>query len=167
MTKHAIAAVSLVVLLAFGGSANTATVGSAYQSEIQWIRYDWANSDVAGLAGTSGELLIVNLPADTVVKQAIVRVTGQAAGPSTVTVSVGPDGAETTYILAASAKAAVGTTYGDAAAELGTALGTGTGAVLASATNVKALFTSTVGNLSTVTASTGTIWLRTEQLPAQ
>jgi hypothetical protein len=125
----------------------------------------WLNSDVTGLSGTTGSIVIATLPAKTVVTNAYV-VIGTAAGTvTTLTVSVGrTSAAYIDYIKASNAKAAANTIYGAVVGDRGTNL---TGYDLPSWTATTAVyvqFISTGGNLSTVTTSTGTIILETAQL---
>ena len=131
-------------------------------------KFAWSNADVVALgASATGELTVATIPDATIVTAVYVRITGQAAGVTTLTVSVGPDGAETTYIVASNAKAAAGTIYGDAAAEIGTTLivATGAGPSFGSTTTIKALFTATIETLDATTGSAGSIWVVTRKLP--
>jgi hypothetical protein len=130
--------------------------------------YTWTNAQVVALgATTSGDINVATLPAKTQVVDALVVITGTAAGPTTVTVQCGDTGTFINYVVAADAKVAANTVYGDAVAERGTALDaefwhlpsyTGT-------TTVACRFISTGANLSTVTGSTGRVILTTRLLP--
>ena len=130
-------------------------------------QFSWTNAMVVALgATTTGNIAICTLPAKTVVLNAYVVITGAAAGPASVTVSVGRAAASyIDYIVASDAKAAANTVYGDGSAERGTNL---TGYDLASYTGttvVNAQFVSVGANLDTVTASTGHVYLETMVLP--
>lgn len=150
------------------------TMTASNQSEMRTVihKYSWTNAMVTALgATTTGNVAVCTLPAKTVVKNAYVVIVTSGATVTTLTVSVGTN--STTYdnfVLAGNAKAGANTVYGDAKAELGTALydattilnymGSFTGTTL-----VNAQFISTGGNLSTVTTSTGSIYLETYTLP--
>lgn len=130
-------------------------------------RYDWTNAMVVALgATTAGDITVATLPAKTKVVNAYVVITGQAASVTTLTVAVGrTSAAYIDYIVASDAKAAVSTVYGDSLAERGTNL---TGYDLPSWTGTTAInahFVSSGGNLSAVTASTGSVYLETITLP--
>lgn len=126
----------------------------------------WTNAQVAALAGTSGELTMLTLPAKCQVLDALVVIDGQGAGVTTLTVSAGYTAtAYIDYIVASNAKAAANTVYGDASAERGTKL---TGYDLPSytaTTAIKLQFISTVQNLSATTGSAGRLILVCRQLP--
>ncbi len=128
--------------------------------------YTWTNAQVAALPTTAGDILAVTLPAKTVVVNMYIVITGQAAGPTTVTVACGRTGTTyIDYIVASDAKAAANTVYGDVAGERGTNL---TGYDLPSYTGTTAVnchFVSSGGNLSTVTGSTGRVVLTTTLVP--
>lgn len=145
----------------------TMTATNSALARVAVHRYSWTNAMVTALgAATSGDITVATLPAKTVVTNAYVVITGAAAGPATVTVSVGRTGATyIDYVVESDAKAAANTVYGDASAERGTNL---TGYDLPSytgTTNVVAHFISSGANLNTVTGSTGTIFLETYTLP--
>lgn len=150
------------------------TLTATNQSEMRVViqRYDWTNAMVTALgAVTTGNVAVCTLPAKTVIKNAFVVITGQGATVTTLTVSLGTN--STTYddlIVASNAKATANTVYGDAKAERGTALYDGTTILnflpsFTGTTVVNVQFISTGGNLSTVTASTGTVYLETYILP--
>lgn len=127
----------------------------------------WTNAQVVALgATTAGDIAWGTLPAKYIVRNAYIVITGAAAGPATVTVSLGRTSASyIDYIVASDAKAAANTVYGDASAERGTNL---TGYDLPSytaTTLINAHFVSTGANLSTVTASTGTVCVTLDKLP--
>lgn len=126
----------------------------------------WTNAMVTALPTTAGDIAWGTLPAKTKVIDATIIITGQAAGPTTVTVALGRTSATyIDYIVASDAKAAVNTVYGDASGERGTNL---TGYDLPSYTGttvVNAHFVSSGGNLSTVTGSTGLVCVTTRKLP--
>lgn len=131
-------------------------------------KFQWTNANVVALgAATTGNITVCTLPAKTVVKRAYIVITGQGAGATTLTVSLGRvSTAYTDYIVASNAKAAANTVYGDATAEQGAGITlagdlpsvTGTTAVIAQ-------FISTGANLSAVTGSTGDIYIETITLP--
>lgn len=154
------------------GSMTGSTFGYVRTS---WYSMAWTNANVTALgAATSGNVAVVTLPAKTRVLRVLVVITGAAAGPTTLTVSVGrTSSAFEDYIVDSNAKAAANTVYGDADAEIGASLySTGgddhriddltswTGTTL-----VNAQFTSSGGNLDTVTGSTGNVYMLLEVLP--
>lgn len=126
----------------------------------------WTNAMVTALPTTAGDIAWGTLPAKTKVVDATIIITGQAAGPTTVTVALGRvSSTYIDYIVASDAKAAANTVYGDASGERGTNL---TGYDLPSYTGttvVNAHFASVGGNLSTVTGSTGLVCVTTRKLP--
>ena len=139
------------------------TAGNPYTANGGVTKFTWANADVVALGAVlSGELTVVTLAAKTFVRNAYIVITGQGAGVTTLTVSVGRAAAAyVDYIAAGDAKAAVNTVYGDTAGERGANL---TGYDLPSYTGttvVKAQFVATGANLDQVTGSTGTIYLET------
>jgi hypothetical protein len=126
-------------------------------------------------ASTTGDLSLWTLPAKTIVKRAVVAITGTAAGVTTLTVGVGrTSAAYADYVVASDAKAAANTVYGDAigGGETGTNLFDATAKWSAGdlpswtgTTAVKAHFISTGANLSAVTGSTGEVCLQTAVIP--
>lgn len=161
MKRVLIAAALLLSLPVAAASSSIIAQGETY-----WCKLTWVNSDVTALAGTSGNVPVCTLPAAARVMNAAVRVTGAAVGPTTVTVSVGRTASTfADYVLAANGKATG--VYGDALAELGTGLQSIVGDIpsLAATTAVNLQFVSTVANLSTVTGSAGTVWIRFEIIP--
>lgn len=123
---------------------------------------------VAALAGASGNLLVCTLPAKTVVKKALVIITGQAAGLTALTVSLGRTATTyLDYIVASNAKAAANTIYGDAIAEVGTSLADAIGDLpsITGTTPVNLQFVSSVEDLSNVTGSAGDVILETILYP--
>ena len=155
-----------------GGSyiltAGTMTGNTTGYLRTMWTKFTWTNAMVAALAGTTDNIAVCTLPAKTIVKRCMVVITGAAAGPTTVTVSIGRVAAAyIDYVVASDAKAAANTVYGDAQAEIGTGLVGGIDDMpsYTGTTVVNAQFVSTVGNLSTVTGSTGLVFLETELLP--
>lgn len=130
-------------------------------------KFTWANTDVAGLSGTTGSLTVCTLPAKTIVNKATIVITGQAASVTTLTVSLGRVGAAyIDYLVANSAKVAANTVYGDGIAEVGAGLSAILGDLpsLTTTTNVLLQFVSSIENLSVVTASSGEIHLETTLL---
>jgi hypothetical protein len=148
-------------------TAGTMTATNTGNLRTTTSRYDWTNAMVVALgAALVGDISVATLPAKTIVKNAYVIITGAAVGPATVTVACGRVAAGyIDYIVASDAKAAANTVYGDASGERGTNL---TGYDMPSATGTTAVqchFISTGANLSTVTGSTGSVYLETATLP--
>ena len=159
---------ALIFLLLIPSILSAQTINDAIYGRHVWTKYSWTNANVVALgANLTGELTVATLPALTIVKRAVVRIDTACAGTTTLTVSVGPDGTELGYVLAADAKAAANTTYGALIATVGALLSDGLGSLpsVTGTTVIKALFTSTVQNLDAVTTCTGTIWLETALLP--
>jgi hypothetical protein len=129
-------------------------------------KYQWTNAMVAALSGTTGNLKVCSLPARTYVKNAYIVIDTGGGTVTTLTVSMGrTGGAYVDYIAASDAKAAANTVYGDVSGDRGANL---TGYDLpsfTSSTDVYLQFISTGGNLSTVTTSSGTVYLETVTLP--
>lgn len=149
-------------------TAGTATVGANGLVNYSVSKFSWTNAMVTALTGTTGNVLLCTLPAKTVVAHAWIVLTGQAAGVTALTVSLGKTGtAYIDYILALSAKAVANTIYGDAVNELGANLSAllGNIASLTATSDVNLQFISAVENLSTVTGSTGDVYLLTTTLP--
>lgn len=138
-------------------------------------RFDWTNATVVALgANLTGDVTLFTLPAKTVVKNAYVVITGQAAVVDSLTVAVGRTAAAyEDYIVASDAMVAANTVYGNAKAELGAALYDATTLIydlpsITAATTVKAHFIATSGSgktLANVTGSTGSVYLETVTLP--
>lgn len=130
--------------------------------------YTWTNAMVVALgAGLTGDITVGTLPAKLEVRRALVVVTGAATGPTTLTMGCGVSGAlYIDYVVASDLKAAANTVYGDAVAEVGTALdGLGEGLPSYTATTaVKCHLISTVLNLDQVVGSTGRVVLVTRML---
>jgi hypothetical protein len=129
-------------------------------------RYDWTNANVVALgAALTGDITVCTLPAKTVITNAFIVITGAAAGPTTVTVSLGTEGSPyVSDVVASDAKAAANTVYGNIAAERGTGAGWDYPSHNAT-TAVKMHWISTVQNLDQVTGSTGIVYLETMTLP--
>lgn len=130
-------------------------------------RYDWTNAQVAALgAVTAGDITVGTMSSQTVVTNVYVVIKTSGATVTTLTVAIGRVSASyIDYIVASDAKAAANTVYGAVSGDRGTNL---TGYDLPSytgSTAIKAHFISTGGNLSTVTGSTGTIYIETMKLP--
>lgn len=155
-------------------TAGTMTYTSAATPRTVWNKFTWTNAMVVALgATTTGNISVCTLPAKTLVKRVIVVITGAAAGPAAVTISVGRTAASyIDYLVASDAKAAANTIYGDLQADIGADL-TGTAGVglfdslpsYTGTTVVNAQFISTGANLNTVTGSTGLVMIQTELLP--
>lgn len=148
-------------------TAGTMTVTNNAVARSGVTRVDWTNAMVTALgASTAGDVSVITLPARVVVRNVWVVITGAGGTVTTLTVSVGRTAASyVDYIGAVDAKAAANTVYGDVAADRGTNL---TGFDVPSwtgTTTVFARFTSTGGNLSTVTNSGGSIYIETATLP--
>ncbi len=155
------------VLSAQALTAGTMTVSVAATSKLCVSEYAWTNAMVSALGGvTTGNVAICTLPAKTVVRNAYLIITGQGAGVTTLTVSVGRVAAGyTDYLKAGDAKAAANTIYGPATGDRGTGLTGYDLPNIGSTAQVFAQFVSTGANLSAVTGSTGVIYLETEILP--
>jgi hypothetical protein len=158
----------------FSLTAGTMTNTNFGSLRDHWVKGLWTNAMVAALGGTAGDISFATLPANTVVERALVRITGQAAGVSTLTVACGRTGASyIDYIVASDAKAAVSTVYGDnpAGTETGTFLFDATAKWVTDypswtgTTVVNCHFISTGGNLSAVTGSSGSVYLQVAVLP--
>ncbi len=157
--------------LALSASALTAgTLNNGVQSSIRRAvsKFSWTNAMVAALSGTSGNLLVCTLPAKTVVNKAVVVITGQAAGTTTLTLSLGRVATGyIDYVVAKSAKAAANTIYGQVIGDVGTGLSAILGDLpsLSATTDVNLQFVSSIENLSNVTGSAGDVILETTLLP--
>ncbi len=134
-------------------------------------RFDWTNAMVVALgASTTGDITVCTLPAKTVVKRCVVVIKTSAATVATLTVAVGRTGASyIDYVVVSDAAAAANTVYGATKATVGTNLYDGVTLTTdmpsyTGTTAIKAHYISTGGNLSTCTASTGTVYLTTELL---
>lgn len=150
-------------------SATMTAETQAYQTT-STSSYTWTNAQVVALgANVAGDITVATLPAKTQVLDAMVVITGAAAGPATVTVSCGDAVGATpfiNYVVPSDAKAAANTVYGDAVAERGTSLDAEfwylpsyTGTTLVTCHFIGA------ANLDTVTGSTGRVILATRLLP--
>ena len=150
-------------------TAGTMTGNTTQYLRTGWTKFAWTNAMVVALgATTTGNISVCTLPAKTIVKRCIVIITGAAAGPASVSVSVGRTGAAyIDFVVASDAKAAANTVYGDAQAEIGAGLVGGIDDMpsYTGTTVVNAQFVSVGANLSTVTGSTGIVYLQTELLP--
>lgn len=136
-----------------------------------WIPFAWTNAMVAALTGTADDVTVGTLKAKSLVKRAMVVITGAATGTTTLTVAVGRTGATyIDYVVASDAQAAANTVYGDATAEMGSNLYNGTGMIddlpsFTATTAIKAHFISTGANLSAVTGSSGNVYVEIEAMP--
>lgn len=138
-----------------------------------WLKYSWGNSDIVALgANTTANIKLCTLPPNCIVKRAFIVVTSACAGtgvPSTLTVSMGKTATDyLDYVQAGSAKAAA--TYGDAIAEVGTALSEDSAAawgedLVTAATPVYLQFVASGANLDKVLACEGTVYMEVEILP--
>lgn len=150
-------------------TAGTLTPDAANNTpRITLQKFSWTNAMVVALgAGLIGDITVATLPAKTIVHKAVIVITGQAAGPTTLTLALGRTGAlYIDYIVAKTAKAAANTIYGEAFADLGTNLSALVADLpsLTTTTDIKLHFIATVANLDQTTASTGDVYLWTEQL---
>jgi hypothetical protein len=148
-------------------TAGTATVVANSLMRRSVTRLDWTNAMIVALGGvTAGDITMVTLPAKTVVYNAYVVINTPDTSTNALTVACGRTGATyVDYIGAGDAKAAANTVYGDSSGERGTNL---TGYDLPSFTATTAVnchFIKTTTNLSTVTGSTGSLYLETAILP--
>lgn len=164
MNRIAAALVALSLSLPVIGATLQITQGSP----TTYLKAAWANTDlVACGAVTTCNITIGTLPARGKVAFAFVRSTGAAAGPTTVTVSLGRTStAFIDYVVASNAKATG--VYGDVSGERGTNMADaffGDVPSLSTTTAVVLQFVSTGGNLSTVTGSTGEVLVRYEVVP--
>lgn len=144
----------------------TMTRGVA-QSPPLTTAFAWTNAMVTALgAVTAGDVSVGTLPAKTVITNAYVVIGTSAGTVAVLNVSVGRTGANyDDYVVDSDAKAAANTVYGDAVGERGTNL---TGYDLPSytaTTTVNAHFDAGAENLSTVTTSTGTVFVTYYLLP--
>lgn len=149
-------------------TAGTMTYTSQALARRAVHRFDWTGTMIAALgAVTSGDITICTLPARTVVVNAYIVITAQAADPGDLTMAIGRTGAlYVDYIGNSDLLAATNTVYGDAVGERGANL---TGYDLPSFTGttaVKAHLITTLGVLSdTSVNSGGSIYLETATLP--
>ena len=153
--------------------ASVITAGTMTQTKIalttQCIHhFSWTNAMIVALgASLTGTITVGTLPAKFVVTNVFMVVTTAAAGTTSLTMSIGRvSAAYTDYITASNIQAAANTIYGNVGgADRGTnnvgydfPSNTGTTAVVAA-------LTSTVSNLSSVTTSTGEIYIEGYILP--
>ena len=144
------------------------TRNASAQVRSVYHKFSWTNANVAGLTGTTGNLVVGTLPAKTLVKSALIIITGQAAGVTALTVSLGRTAsAYIDYLVASDAKAVANTVYGDTFTDLGANLSELIGDLpsVTGTTAVNLQFVSAIEDLSTVTGSTGEIILETVLLP--
>lgn len=148
-------------------TAGTMTAGNATRVRTTWHAFTWTNAMVAALgASLTGDIKVCTLPAKTIVTNAYIVITGQAAGTATLTVALGRTAASyIDYLTAQTAQAAANTVYGDASGERGTNLVSYDLPSFTGTTDVFTHWVSTVQNLSAVTGSAGTVYLQTELLP--
>lgn len=149
----------------------SSTMTASNQAEMRTVThsYAWTNAMLVALgASLTGDVNVAVLPAKTQINNAYVVIDSPGTDANTLTVSCGDTGAgANNYILAADAKAAANTLYGDAAAERGTAIDVEFYYVpsYTATTTISCRFTKTVANLSTQTGSTGRVILTTTLLP--
>lgn len=160
-------------LQVFGQALTTATMTQENAAQVRTVTssYTWTNAMVVALgAGLTGDITVATLPAKTQLLDAQIVVTGAAAGPATVTASLGDAIGGTPFInlvVASDIKAAANTVYGDAVAERGTSIDSEFWYLpsYTATTLVTLHLISTVANLNTVTGSTGRVILTTRVLP--
>jgi len=143
----------------------TATAAATIKKVVH--RYDWTNAMVVALgAVTTGDILVCTLPANTVVTNVYVIIDSPDTSPNALTIAVGRTSANyVDYIVASDAKASANTVYGDASGERGTNLNGYDLPSVTATTAVYAHFIKTTSNLSTVTGSSGHIYIETMKLP--
>lgn len=152
-------------------TASTMTAELTSLSKTVTSSYTWTNAQVVALgAALTGDINVATLPAKTQVLDAMVVITGQGAGTTTLTVSCGDAIGATpfiNYVVPSDAKAAVNTVYGDAVAERGTSIDTEFWYLpsYVATTLVTCHFIATGANLDQVTGSTGRVILTTRLLP--
>ena len=146
-----------------GLTAGGMTVNGTGLALLGWSKYSWTNAMVTAIgATTTGDVTVCTLPAKTIVLNAYIVIGTAETALTGLTGAVGRTGATfLDYIAAGSLKAAANTVYGDAVGERGANL---TGYDLPSwtgTTAVKMHFISSVENLSTAVACTGSVYLLT------
>ena len=170
-TAVSVNATGFILDAALNLTAATMTAETVGQFRTATSSYTWTNAQVVALgASLTGDITVATLPAKTQVLDAMVVITGQAAGPTTVTVSCGDAVGGTPFtnlVLPGDAKVAANTVYGDAVAERGTSIDTEFFYLpsYTATTLVTCHFISTVQNLDQVTGSTGRVILTTRLLP--
>jgi len=131
--------------------------------------YTWTNADIVTACPATLDCLIplINFPAKTKVHHAHLFLTGSAAGPTTLTGSVGRVAAAYIDLLTAgNMKAAANTLYGDASAEVGSQMlanGYLTSWTATSQMNFRLLATG--ANIDTVTGFSGYIVIEYSVFP--
>jgi hypothetical protein len=150
-----------------GPTPGTMAVISSGRGFSRWRRYDWTNAQVVALgANLTGDIAVCTLQPKTVVKNAYIVIGTADTSANALTVAVGTVSATYLNLVAAGdAKAVANTIYGDTSGERGTnAVGYWIPSWTAG-TVVNAHFVKSTTNLSTVTTSTGSVYLETEILP--
>ena len=139
-------------------SAIAAQVSSV--SRYGLIKRQWTNAEVAALgASLTGDINVGTLPAKSAVMRTYVIIDTPDSSANALTVALGVTAtAYADWIVASDAKALAGTVYGDAAAERGAAHLDGA-LFYATAQTVNLHFIKGTTNLSTVTGSTGTVYV--------
>lgn len=169
MTTPVLGVASATSLAITSGALTAGTMTYSKNSLVQSAihRFDWTNAMIVALgAALTGDITICTLPAKTVVQRVWSVLTGQAAGPTTLTMSIGYTAATyVDYLIAASIKQAVNTIIGAVAGDLGTKLVGYDVPSVASTTALKAHFIATVSTLDQTTSSTGQIYIETITLP--
>jgi hypothetical protein len=153
-------------ILAMTPASGTMTVETSARVTQATHSYTWtfAQVNTALGAGTTGDVLVVGLPAKTEVVDAEIVITQGALGPNTLTVACGRVSATyIDYITAQDAKAAANTVYGDVVGERGTNLTGYDVPSYVSSTDVVCHFIA--GNTTDLTAGTGRVVLTTRLLP--
>ena len=150
-----------------GLTAGTLNVTNSAIPNTYVSRFDWTNAMIVALgATTAGDLTVATLPAKTVVRNVYVVIDTPDTSTNALTVACGRVSATfIDYIVASDAKAAANTVYGDASAERGTNLVGYDLPSITTTTAVKLHFIKTTTNLSTVTGSTGHVYIEYSILP--
>lgn len=153
-------------------TAGTMTVASAALVRLAVTKFQWTNAMVIAAAGTANKINICTLPAKTIVYNCYVVIDTAATQAATLTVQVGPSTGTTGFVLAADAKAAANTVYGDAVGEVGANLYDTTEKAFipylpsyTTTTLIQAQYTIGAGTLADVLTSTGTVFITHAVLP--
>jgi hypothetical protein len=166
MKKRIVGVLAILALVAF--PAHPLTITKVTQTEINWIKTLVVNADVVACgAVTTCNITVATLPAAGRVTNAVVRVTGAAVGPTTVTGSLGRVSTGfIDYVVASNVKATG--ILGDVSGERGTGQADaffGDVPNLAGTTAINLQLVSTGANLSTVTGFIATVYIRYEIIP--
>jgi len=141
-----------------GAVVNTPTPAPTPTPTITRFTYTWTNADIVALGAVlDSNIVITTLPAKARISTAHMVLTGSAAGPTTLTASVGRVAAGYIDLLTAgNMKAAAPTRYGDASAEVGASMTTNGYLTSWTATSdFRIRFLATGTNLDTTTGCSG------------